>query len=476
MSIVVVGLLTTLICGSICLFAMSDLRRNYVKAGLFAGLGVIHGLVPAITPSYLLDPLFSYEARLFAAIYAFAAVISIATGWLVHDHFRPHSKVGLPRLLSAISIPKGTRLYQRLFWVTALLGVLGIVLRVHATGSSIIGLANAMRFTYRFDANPILNTLGMYLLNFSLVPVFLSFFLSRRYRLWGVVYSIVIAAICFLAVSKGTRAIPLGMCGSCLFGYFLQREIDLRRLVGFVFGGAIIFWLAVSLYEVRHEMSNLQLGEIVELMFSPRIAEDMLTRDPLNYNENLVAAVDTFPTQHPFLAGGTYRRMLFFFVPRKLCPSLKPEDTNKIFAMEAYNTAVDLETTIPPTIPGDCYINFGGWIGLAALFGYGVFLAWFSQKLRSSVLWFTAVAPQFVKFLLLGIRGQPYELLAVFLFVLIGTWLIAIVVGVPFKRLQREVLKKTTRIRKKVVPSRISGRFGQAKRAHSGQLSVRGTF
>ncbi|MEM8946007.1 MAG: O-antigen polymerase [Planctomycetota bacterium] len=416
---------------------MKDLRRNYLKVGLFAGLGVLHGLVPAITPYHLLDPVFSYDSRVFATFYSLSMVIVIIIGWSLYEHFRPHSKVGIVRLLDAISSRQGRTLYKRLFWATAILGILGIVIRVHATGSSILGMAYAMRLAYRFEANPVLNMLGFYLLSFSLAPGFLGFFLSRQYRIWGVVYTLVIAALCFFAISKGTRALPLGLCGSVLFGYFLQKSMDVRRLAGIGCGGLVILWLAISLYEVRHEMSSMSAGEIMGMMFSPDVAADMLTRDPLNYNENLVGAVATFPSQHPFLAGATYRRMLLFLVPRRLCPGLKPEDPNKIFAMEAFNTAVNLETTIPPTIPGDCYINFGAVGGLFALGGYGIFFAWVSEKLRSSVLWFTAIAPQFVKLLLLGMRGQPYELLVMCLFVLFGTWLLGFLVSMPFKGLQQ---------------------------------------
>jgi len=454
---IIVNSLTVIVCGAICLRSARDLRSNYIKAGLFGGLGLIHGLVPAMTPRHLLDPTFSNEARLFAAVYALAAVLAIAGGWAIYDHLKPLSSARFKNLLRTINTRQGKDLYKKLFWVSAMLGALGVVLKVKATGSSIFGMATAMRFAFRNEADPVLNILGIYLLNFALVPGFLGFFLSKRHRLWGIVYSIAIAVLCFVAVSKGARSLPLGLCGAILFGYFFQREMNVRRLLGFVLGGVAIGWLAISLYEVRHAMSTHDLGEVVLMALSPSTSENLLAQDPLNYNEHLVGAVECFPRQHPFLFGATYRRMLMFFIPRRFFPELKPEDTNKLFALEVYNLPVDLETTIPPTIPGDCYINFGGWLGLVVLFGYGLFFAWVSQKLQSSLLWFTAFGPQITKLLLLGMRGQPYELFVMCLFILIGTWLIAYALGAPFRSLRGH-------LRAQVVPHRTGRQRGLPRR------------
>ena len=178
----------------------------------------------------------------------------------------------------------------------------------------------------------------------------------------------------------------------------------------------MLLLLSVSLYDVRKTMARQTLPAMLQTVLSPATYQGALLRDPLNYHEFLVAAVEYFPERHPFLNGATYRRMLVFFLPRRYFEALKPEDSNMIFAAIVLPGSASTLTSIPPTMMGDGYINFWGWPGIGIMLLNGLVFGFVNWKMRTSMLWFVTVGALYVRLASVAIRGQPYEVL------LLGTW------------------------------------------------------
>lgn len=197
--------------------------------------------------------------------------------------------------------------------------------------------------------------------------------------------------------------------------------------------GGIIFLLSVSLYDVRKSMSRSTAGEMISMILSPTTYQGALMRDPLGYHEFLVAAVEYFPDRHPYLNGATYRRMLVFFLPRRYFEALKPEDPNMIFASIVEPESARQLTTIPPTMMGDGYINFWGWPGILIMFVNGAIFGMVHWKMRTSALWLVAIAPLFVRLGVMGIRGQPYEILLLGVWALCFVWLMGRMFGFSYR-------------------------------------------
>jgi len=218
------------------------------------------------------------------------------------------------------------------------------------------------------------------------------------------------ALLLFLA-SRGTRANPIGLLGCLFMGYTLRHRVQPRRVVVMGGTGLVLLLLSVSLYDVRKTMMRQTLPEMLQTVLSPKTYQGALLRDPLNYHEFLVAAVEYFPERHPFLNGATYRRMLVFFLPRRYFEALKPEDPNMIFAAVVEPRSASTLTSIPPTMMGDGYINFWGWPGIGIMFFNGIVFGFVNRKMRTSFLWFVAVGALYVRLASVAIRGQPYEVL-----------------------------------------------------------------
>jgi len=216
-------------------------------------------------------------------------------------------------------------------------------------------------------------------------------------------------------------------------GYAMRHRMAWHRAAALGLAGGALLLLSVSLYDVRKTMSRRTWSEMATTVLSPSTYQGALTRDPLNYHEFLVGAVEYFPERHPFLNAATYRRMLVFFLPRRYFEALKPEDPNMVFASVVDPGSAREFTTIPPTMMGDGYINFWGWPGILIMFVNGVVFGWVHWKMRTSVLWFVSIAPMFVRLGVMGVRGQPYEILLLAVWTIFAVWSLGRLFGFSFR-------------------------------------------
>lgn len=400
-----------LFCAAICLRHVKRIQQDFPLIGLLAGFGIIHGLAPALTPSELLNPRFASSSdRLLAAIYACSCCLSIYAGWCLYQrHPRQSVPPAAGHSLAATSLPR----LRTLFFTSAILGVASIGLDVAATGFDISLLTDTDRFATRFTRNSYLSFLSGCTIMFAFIPPYLGMRLGRRFAVMGILYACTFAIVEFAFISKGARAIPLGLLIAPCLGYVVSFPPRIRTLLLTGATGLATLVLSCVLYETRHAIFPDRTNSAPSTTSSLPVWQRLLSRDPLNYNETLVGAVTHFPRQHPYLDGASYWRIVTVAFPQSMFPNLKPPDTHKLFAIQVFGKTPNEFHTIPPSIPGDLYINFWGWPGLLGAVIQGWLFAWIVARSHQSLVWNLALIPQFGRLLMLGLRGEPYELFVI---------------------------------------------------------------
>ncbi len=348
----------------------------------------------------------------------------LAAGWSVVQARCAQSSFQVGDLTEWFRTEQGQRTLRWLFWWGIALGVLALLLIKKANHATLAEMIRGSRFDFRHTRSPILYNIGTYLTCFAFVPGLVGFFLNRRYQVLSILFICGYALLTFFVFSKGARSLPLGLLGTFIVAYLMRRRPTVSQLMGMSCAVAVLMALAVGLYEGRKYMAHQSVLETVQFLLSSDAYAGALTRDPLNYNECLVGACHCFPDQHSYMNMAGYRRMLMFFLPSSQFPFLKPRDPNVVFGEVVFNTPYQWDVTIPPSIPGDVYINFWGWPGILIMFLYGMLGAAVDRLVATNPLWFALIGSQAVRLVLLGMRGQPYDLYVSCLFVIVLGYLI----------------------------------------------------
>lgn len=185
-----------------------------------------------------------------------------------------------------------------------------------------------------------------------------------------------------------------------------------RHLVAVAAAAIIAMVVLPNMYQARHLLSSEEVSAQDVLVGPSESASDdeggVFAQEPLNYSEFLQAAVVIFPANHDYLWVYPIRRIAFFPLKSSV-DGLKPPDTNVAFA-EAVGRGSNAKTTIPPSLPGEGYVVFGGVLGSgiwALLYGLGV--GWLEAKMRKPYVALTVLSTGFPS-ALLALRGQFYEL------------------------------------------------------------------
>lgn len=416
-----------------CLSAARDLRGQFPRLAMFAGLGIIHGFVPVLNLTFVETTTVSIASRQTAAMLAFLGVVLFSIGWRFYDSMKPKWKGLTPGLESVIFSPNGQRLMVRLFWICMIVGVASWAASAILTHGSIGAAFRAGRFEARGQGNFYVDAIIQHFVGLTVVPGFVCFFLPRKYIPLGVGFSLVFAMVHFMS-SQGARGAALGLIGCPLMAYTLRYKVTFKTALAIGATGFVLLALAVGLYNVRKVMYGKGVAEVAALLLEPESYAGALQSDPLVYHEVLVQAVEAFPSRHPYLDGATYRRLLVFFIPGGLFPDLKPPDTNITFSAVINPESAAGETTLPPSMMGDGYINFWGFPGGAFIMLFnGILYGFAAYRVRSNALWFVAIGAPFMRFALLSLRGQPYEILLSGLSSLVLVWLIGSITGFSFR-------------------------------------------
>jgi hypothetical protein len=415
--------LVVLFCAYEVLRGLANSRGQAPNIIMFATLGIIHGVVPILTPRSLMWGTASDASVTLAALAALLGIVMFSVGWRIYERSRPDWAGLSPGLQALLDSATGQRLLRRFFWVSMAVGVGAWLAHMVVVAGSVEAAFEAGRFEHRAGPYMYFNAVMTHIIHLMVIPGFLGFFLPRRYRLIGIVFTLMMAAA-ILIQSKGSRGFPMGMMGALVLAYALRHRLTPHRFGLLAAGAAAVFMLAIGMYEVRKVMARATLGEMADMVLSAETYQGALTRDPLSYHQMLVAAVEHFPRDHGFLNGATYGRLLVFYLPRKHFAWLKPPDTHNTFASVILHDQATL-TTIMPTIMGDGYINFWGLPGVVIIMVLnGMLFAFAVRKMRENVLWFLVVGPAFAWFALMAVRGSPYEILTVGMSRIAFVWLL----------------------------------------------------
>jgi hypothetical protein len=406
--------------------ALANSRGQAPRIAMFASLGIVHGLVPILTPRALMWGMASDASVTLAALAALLGIVMFSVGWRIYERSRPDWAGLSPGLQALLDSATGQRLLRRFFWVSMAVSVGAWLVNMIVVAGSVAAAFEAARFEHRVGPYMYFNAIMMHIIHLMIIPGFLGFFLPRRYRLIGIVFTLLMAGL-ILIQTKGGRGFPMGMMGALVLAYALRHRLTAYRFGLLAAGAAVVFMLAIAMYEVRKVMARASLGEMADMVLSAQTYQGALTRDPLSYHQMLVAAVEHFPRDHDFLNGATYGRLLVFYLPRKHFAWIKPPDTHNTFARVILHDPATL-TTIMPTIMGDGYINFWGLPGVVIIMVLnGMLFAFAVRRMRENVLWFLVVGPAFAWFALMAVRGSPYEILTVGMSRIAFVWLLGIV-------------------------------------------------
>jgi len=414
-------ILVVVICALECFQAFRDVQSRFFRLLVFSSLGVVHGFAPALRSMMSILSPYSDEDRLVAAAQAFVGILLLSLGWRFYDAIRPTRPGISPGIRAVLETPQGQRLLRRLFWACAVLGIIGWLGDLLMRGVPLSEIFTAARFTGRgyleYRLTPI-----QYFRKLLMVPGLVGFFINRKYRIAGVIFAITMAVL-FFATSVGTRGLTLGVLGGSMMGYLVFRGLSARRVLIIGSVSVALAVLTIGSYKLRHGMRRMTAGEMVSYLLSSEPYRDALQHDALAYHEMLVAAVHLFPDHHPYLNGATYRRMLFFYVPHKYYPRLKPLDTDMVFGAMIVPRLAHAAVTVPPTMMGDLYINFWGWPGIIGMFLWGLLLGYIDCKYRTNVFWHIAMGSAFLYLWLFVVRGAPYNALFSGVFIFAFLWL-----------------------------------------------------
>lgn len=408
------------------------LNERLIRFFLFFGIGLIHGLVPLLGPDYRIaswQP--SLRALEQAPLLTFAGVAAMSLAWRITDHVnRGDRHPERPRVPEAIA--SNQRQLQRIAFAAGALGVAGMLGVFILSAGSVSAYVEGSRFEFRFTGGP-LAVVALQFIALAAVPGFLAFMLRRRvWRYSCVAYAIGFSGFYYLA-TRGTRSIPMGVLGALLVGFIIARRPSRSMSLVAITATVLSVFLAVGLYTVRRDLGSLSVVQAATRLVEVDTYRDAVNTDPLNYHGAFLAAIDLFPDEHRYLYGATYRRILLAPIPVALAGGLKPEDTHITFGETIAGPGTAL--SVPPSIPGDGYINFGGALGTVFIMAIWGGLGALADRALSRRTWtFLWLGPNLVRVSLLFLRGQPYELLVISTFMFLSMVGLARVYGLRLRR------------------------------------------
>jgi oligosaccharide repeat unit polymerase len=261
--------------------------------------------------------------------------------------------------------------YKRLTVVFFLIGCVGFALQVVAIPAGFRATELA-RSDILDSKSAVMQTIGAYLFLGALLSLALTTLLKRRTKRFYVACVAgvgVMSLLLHLLYRSRTELLAFAVllvmpvfpryCSTvlrralvsisiCAALYLFAAGVQLAR--GYIEYGSD------SYFDALHEFS---LESVVGYSFE---------EGDLSHIHFFYDALDLFPDHHPYLLGTSYFSWLLAPIPRSVFPQ-KPQDTQVIFCEEANPAMAGLGGTIPPSIYGDAYINFGP-------FGILVFVVW----------------------------------------------------------------------------------------------------
>lgn len=244
-----------------------------------------------------------------------------------------------------------------------LITLVGAVLMIFASGMSLADLVVSSRFAYWATRNKWLFLIGQYLAGMAMVEAYLLGITRTRYnRVYWLGPILVVLEGLFLF---GNRAQPIGVVAAFLLARYLRHRRQLSRVTfrRILLSGAVISlvgYVSVAWQVVRWRKQDGLGAMLSELLNVDRVLSEVLFQgDAMYFFNAFVAARQLVPSVFDYLYGSTYYRLFLLPIPHSLFPSLKPEETQRIFAFMLNPTLYEQGATFPPSLLGDFHLNFG---------------------------------------------------------------------------------------------------------------------
>lgn len=239
---------------------------------------------------------------------------------------------------------------------------------------------------------------------------------GSKFQVLGVLMVVVIMGHYLVRRVSFARALVLALLGIGLFvGYNLYfREYLIRGYV---------------VLSIHNENDNAL--EAIWWRFS---------RDTFIQVQTLMLLVDYFPKDHAFLRGETFASILTAPIPRSLFPG-KPESPAGVVSTLVFPDLYARGTSIPPSLVGEAYINFGGFGVFAVMAIFGAFYRTAYAYLRRAptrpgvVLVYAIVLTLLIHY----VRGESFAPTILLLIQLVPTIVALALIRPPRKRGRHEM-------------------------------------
>lgn len=314
-----------------------------------------------------------------------------------------------------------------LITITSILSICGVFGAIYFSGMSINQLLTSSRFSYWETRNVYARLISGYFVTLISVASFLAG--SNKTKTPFIFYLAFLVANTSQLVLYGSRGVVLSSIGAFALGKFnllrFKRKGSSKKIFYFGILGGILFHLGVVWQYVRWTMRSVSgIKEWIGLLLfdAPIAYRISIERGDLAYFfDAAVTSLDVVPRIHDFLYGTSYVRLLLLFVPQSIF-HIKPEETQRIFASIISPETYHLGTTLPPSIIGDSYLNFGFFGVFIGLF-FGFMLSWmdkvYNGKMTIKKIAIGSGSTGFILYLMRGTFNGIFPLIFMYLMLII---------------------------------------------------------
>ncbi len=379
----------------ICSIAISvhHLPRRMPEELFFAAFLLIHGIVPFVAGGdrlYVTDSLIHFQA---AVATLFTALSFIVT----REFLRFRVMRDTPRPATVSFDSRSDIMAVLLFSI----GFLALLATLYLTRGH-LSIGNE-RLAGRSEGSFV----SAILFNTSFLVLVAPWHFARRGRFVVSINFGIALCLFYMLAFPGTRLFVVYVIGSIVSGY-IARDLHWRRVV-FVLGTASLAIAIVSVfaYQARRFITYGWMDSITTGMTHVQFDQ---VPEPLNYHAQAIMAVENFQNSKDWYWGESYIRIVFGMLPEKFAFGMKPPDTNLRFAEAVDFRHNKTSVTIPPSVPGEGYINFGlaGTILSGAIYAF-VFRCSTLVYQSSGRLSFV-ISPAIFGIAIMAVRGQLYDL------------------------------------------------------------------
>lgn len=192
--------------------------------------------------------------------------------------------------------------------------------------------------------------------------------------------SITAPFILFSSMLRGKRDDLISSFFSIIIITLLSKQKlstkDLKFFVFFVFSAVFIFGF-ITFTRGNNDVYNNYGVNYLDLILEPILSLTYFT--DINI---LSTIIERMGSNIPHLYGSSYFSLLLGLIPRSLWPD-KPAISIGLFVKSDVLNLPGTLGGIPPTMPGEAYMNFG-WLGLFIPFIYGFYLRFFETKVLNN--------------------------------------------------------------------------------------------